>query len=236
MKQASKEVLDSIRKLDSAIIFNAVVEVLGGSQGGMELEDKGGQPENYTGPELKCMLPQLGCAVGYAVTAELTTHDSDSVAIPWDDHYEVLDETPGPIMFVMKDVDTRAGRGAALGDGMATMYKMLGVTGVILDGSTRDLKGIEKIGLPVWATGIVPGHGVLNFVRINSSITVGRLRIHPGDLLVADDQGCTKIPQDQDPEEVLRKALEIQATEQAFQAIFTKPDFDPSKWKEIENR
>ena len=119
---------------------------------------------------------------------------------------------------------------------MAAMYKMLGVTGVILDGSTRDLKGIEKIGLPVWTTGVVPGHGVLNFVRINSSITVGRLRIHPGDLLVADDQGCTKIPQEQDPAEVLRKALEIQATEQTFQAIFTNPNFDSSKWKEIPNR
>ena len=236
MQRASQEVLDGLRALDSATVFNAVVEVLGGTQGGTELEGKGGQPENYAGPEIRCMLPQLGCAVGYVVTCEITTHDPDSIPIPWDDYYEVLDETPSPIIAVIKDVDSRPGRGAAFGDGMAALHKILGVTGVVLEGSTRDLKGIEEVGLPIWATGMVPGHGVLNIVRINSSITVGQLRVHPGDLLVADDQGCTKILKELDPAEVLRKAREVQALEQEFHAVFKRPDFDPAKWKEIPNR
>ena len=236
MQRASQDVLDGLRALDSATVFNAVVEAIGGTQGGTELKGKGGQPESYTGPEIRCMLPQLGSAVGYVVTSEVTTNDPDSVPIPWDDYYELLNETPSPIIAVMKDVDSRPGRGAAFGDGMAALHKAVGVTGVVLEGSTRDLKGIEEVGLPIWATGMVPGHGVNNLVRINSSITVGQLRVHRGDLLVADYQGCTKIPKEHDPADILRKAREIWAAEQEFHAVLKRPDFDPAKWREILNR
>ena len=48
----------------------------------------------------------------------------------------------------MKDIDTRAGRGATLGDGMTAAHKHLGVTGIVVDGSIRDLAGIERSDYP----------------------------------------------------------------------------------------
>ena len=73
MQIAAKEVLDGLKEFDSATIFNAVVEARGATQGGTELEGKGGIPTNFTGPEIRCLSPHLGTAMGYAFTSEMTT-------------------------------------------------------------------------------------------------------------------------------------------------------------------
>ena len=231
MNYASKETLDGLRELDSATVFNAVVASLGGSQGGDELEAMGGQPENYTGPEIRCMLPQLGTAVGYAVTAEVTTNDPDSEGIDWTELYDAIHDIPAPVIEVFKDVDSRPGRGACVGDGMASVSKALGVAGYVVDGSVRDLKGIEAVGVPIWAKGIVPGHGVFQLIRVNSSVTVGSLRIHAGELIVADTDGCTKIPLGFDAAEVLAPAREIRDVESKSIAGNLEPSFSYEKWR-----
>ena len=59
-------------------------------------------------PGMRCMLPQHGMAVGYAVTCELTTHDPDTTESPWYDYYDHLDASAGADGVVMKDVDTIA--------------------------------------------------------------------------------------------------------------------------------
>ena len=233
MKHAPADVLDGLKEFDTATVFNAVVESMGASQGGGELEGRGGTPRNYTGPGLTCYLPEFGTVVGYAITTEITTSDPDSPAIPWDDYYEVIEESPVPIIAVMKDVDSQAGRGATFGDGMAAQHKALGVTGVIVDGSIRDLMGIKNVGMPVWGTGLVAGHGVLNCVRVNASITVAGLRINPGELLVADLEGCVKIPEGHDPAAVLEKAREIREREAKLHTLFRDPEFTRAKLAEF---
>ena len=234
MQRAPQKILDRLSEFDSATLSNAVVENMGGTQGGKELEGKGGYPENYTGPEVLCMLPELGRAVGYAVTAELTPVDPDPPAIPWSEFYEVIDRTPSPVIAVFKDVGSRPGRGAAFGDNMAAVLKALGVTGSLIEGSARDLDGIKNIGLPIWATGAVPGHGVFSLIRVNSSVTVAQLRVYPGDLLVCDNDGCIKIPAGHDPEDILRNANEIRTREREFQAVARKPGFTLAQWTEFQ--
>ena len=115
MNQAAPEVFAGLRELDTATIFNAVIESRGGSQGGRELEGQGGMPVNYMGPGMQCMLPQFGMAIGYAATIELTTSEPEVEGRHWDEYYDHLDATPGPMVAIMKDIDTRAGRGATLG-------------------------------------------------------------------------------------------------------------------------
>ena len=46
---ATEDSIKLLYSLDSATVFNAVVESMGGSQGGLELEGKGGVPLNYMG-------------------------------------------------------------------------------------------------------------------------------------------------------------------------------------------
>ena len=236
MDYASSEVLEGLKEFDTATLFNAVIESQGATQGGMELEGQGGVPQNYTGPEIRSLLPELGRAVGYAITAEVTTNDPDSVPIPWDDYYIAMENTPTQMIAVMKDVDSQPGRGASFGDGMAARHKALGVTGAIVDGSVRDLMGIKAVGLPMWGCGLVPGHGVFNLLRINESITAGQLRIKPGELLIADMDGCVKVPEGMDPEVILQKAHEIRDREKEMFDFVNKSGFTMEKMREFQSR
>ena len=234
MTPVSDEVFEGLRELDTATLFNAIIEARGASQGGRELESQGGMPLNYMAPGMQCMLPHHGMAVGYAVTCELTTHDPDGAETPWYDYYDLLDETPGPMVTIMKDVDTIAGRGASLGDGMAATHKHLGVSGIVVDGSIRDLAGIDRVGLPVWGTGVTPGHGILTLVRHNQPITVNELIIHPGEIVAADRDGVVKIPAGDDVEKVLEKGREIQERENRYHAIFEDPNLTWAGIKKVQ--
>lgn len=219
MQQVDPEILEGFKTFDSATIFNAMVRKLGLPN------------EEYTDHSIRCLLPDLGAVIGYAVTAEVTTNDPDTPAISWADYYELIEQTPGPLIAVLKDVDSRPGRGASFGDGMATLHKRLGVVGALVDGTIRDLAGINKVGLPIWAWGTVPGHGVFNLTRFNTPLTVGRLRIRPGDLLFADGDGCVRIPVEH-AADILRLADEVRTYERDIFDFYRSPDFTVKKMRE----
>ncbi len=212
MERASDETLAALKQFDSPTVFNALVQ-------------KYGLPnEQYTDHTIRCLLPELGTVVGYAMTSEVTTNDADSPAIPWHEYYEYLDSVEGPLVAVMRDTDSRPGRGASFGDGMAGLHKRLGVTGAIVDGTIRDLEGIRQVGLPIFAWGRVPGHGVFNLTRYDVPVTVGQLRITPGDLILADGDGCVRIPVT-DADEILRLAQEVREMEAKIHASHKDPNF-----------
>ena len=219
MSYPNPEILAELKTFDSATVFNAMVE-------------KFGLPnEDYTSHEIRYLLPEFGTVVGYAATAEVTTNDPDSPAVNWLDYYEYLEGHAGPLVAVMKDVDFRPGRGASFGDGMATLHKRLGVVGAIVDGTVRDLAGIRQVGLPIWAWGRVPGHGVFNLTRFNSPVTVGQVRIRPDDLILADGDGCVRIPTEH-AEDILRLANEVRTREVDIFSFYNSPDLTVAKLRE----
>lgn len=218
MLQVSREVLESFKQFDSPTIFNAVVLKLGLPN------------EDYTDHRICCLLPELGPIIGYAVTAEVTTNDADSVALPWEDYYGQIDAIDGPVVAVMKDVDSRPGRGASFGDGMARLHQQLGAVGAIVDGTVRDLAGIRGVGLPIYAWGTVPGHGVFNVTRVGAPVTVGQVRIQPGDLIFGDGDGCVRIPVEH-AEEVLALAGQVREKEAEIFAFYDAEGFSFEEWK-----
>ena len=219
MTQVAPEILEGFKQFDSATIFNALVM-------------KSGLPnEEYTDHTIRCLLPEFGNVIGYAATSEVTTNDPDSPAMDWLDYYEYLEATAGRLVAVMKDVDSRAGRGASFGDGMATLHQRLGVVGAIVDGTVRDIEGIRKVGLPMWAWGTVPGHGVFNLTRINTPVTVGGVRVRPGDLIFADSDGCVRIPS-KDAAEILQLAEGVRTREAGIFALYRSADFTVAKLRQ----
>ena len=216
MTQVDPAILEGFKQFDSATIFNALVL-------------KSGLPnEEYTNHTMRCLLPEFGNVIGYAVTSEVTTNDPDSPALDWLSYYEYLEATPGPLVAVMKDVDSRPGRGASFGDGMATLHQRLGVVGAIVDGTVRDIEGIRKVGLPMWAWGTVPGHGIFNLTRFDTPVTVGDVRVRPGDLIFADADGCVRIP-NQDAAEILQLAEGVRSREAGIFDMYRSPDFTVAK-------
>ncbi|MBM3278697.1 MAG: hypothetical protein FJY95_11550 [Candidatus Handelsmanbacteria bacterium] len=219
MPTLDPKLLEALREFDSPTLFNAVTRL------------RGTPGEDYTDHTIRCLLPELGPAIGYAVTAEVTTNDPDSPALDWLDYYAMLEATPGPLIAVLKDVDSRPGRGASFGDGMATLHQRLGVSGVLVEGTVRDLAGIRRVGLPVFAWGTVPGHGVFNLTRFSQPLTVGQLRVRPGDLLLADADGCVKLPA-AEAAQILELARRIRAEEEAIFAAYRASDFSVAKMRQ----
>lgn len=233
MKRLPDDILVNLRSFSSATIFNAVVETMGATQGGRELEDKGGMPTCYTNHHLKYLTPEFGNIVGYAVTVEVTPIDPDSPSKPWMDYYKVLNETSGPIITFMKDIDKQKNRGASFGDNMAAVHKNLGVVGAIVEGTVRDLKGIKNVGMPIWGYGLVPGHGIFNLCNVNQTIQIADITVSPGDLAIADNEGCTIIPSNLDPLAILNQAKIITGRENEFQSLVKNPSFSLADWEDI---
>lgn len=213
----------AITDFDTAMVFNAVRTLLGGGPEGEGLEHIGGVPINYPDQSLRSMLPELGCAAGYATTCEVTTNDIGVDALPWEEYHDYLDRTPGPTITVIKDVDSRPGRGASLGDIMALQHGLLGSRGIIVDGTIRDSAGLRKAGLPVWATGRVSGHGLFHVVRYDAPVIVAGLRITPGDLLVADEDGVVSVPESIGPDALVAELTMIRERETLLAAKYREP-------------
>nr|HSJ27812.1 hypothetical protein [Acidimicrobiia bacterium] len=223
MTRTDPEVLAAIARFDTPSVFNGVRTLMGGGPEGEGLEHRGGVPVNYTDHTMRAMLPELGMAVGYATTCEVTTNNRDFHDLPWDDYYDYLDATPGPTLTVIKDVGTRPGRGSSIGDIMAEQHKMLGSTGMIVDGTIRDIAGLRRVGIPVWGWGQVSGHGLFYTTRFDAPVTAADLAISPGDLLAADADGVVKIPASIDPVELLAEMKAARRREDALIPRYYEP-------------
>lgn len=89
---------------------------------------------------------------------------------------------------------------AVFGGMMALRARQRGVTGVVVDGLTRDVAEITEHQLPVWATGITPiagGYGGYSIAEVNGPVNCGGIEVLPGDLIIANSDGVLVIPQDE---------------------------------------
>lgn len=91
---------------------------------------------------------------------------------------------------------------------LATAVKAAGGRGAIIDGDTRDLRELERLGFPTLARGGCPADslGRDEVVETDAAIVLGGVRIESGDLVVADRDGVVVVPQALE-DEVLELAL-----------------------------
>jgi RraA family protein len=87
-----------------------------------------------------------------------------------------------------------------MGELMALWAKKRGIGGVIIDGAIRDIGALKKMDLPIYAAGVTPagpykdGPG-----EINVPVACGGVVVHPGDILIGDEDGIVVInPSDAD--------------------------------------
>ncbi|TFG14115.1 RraA family protein [Candidatus Thorarchaeota archaeon] len=89
-----------------------------------------------------------------------------------------------------------------------------GLTGAVVDGTSRDINDIDKMNFPVFARGRHPGtmRGRLDMQSVDEPITCGGLRVEVGDLIFADGDGVVVIPKSR-IEDVLTAAEEVVSTD-----------------------
>jgi 4-hydroxy-4-methyl-2-oxoglutarate aldolase len=208
--------LAAYRQFDSVTLFFTLAAI------------EGAISEDYTGPEIRCMYPEMGPIVGYAVTSEWTTVDAESPDVPFLDYYEWITAQPEPRVVVSMDVDERAGRTASFGDMQARTLRRLGVVGVVTSVGLHKVSAVREAGMPVWTSGVAPAHGSYHLVRYGASVSVGRVTWRTGDLVFADENGAIRIPT-QRAREVLQKVQESLGREHSYFDVIDSPDFSVAK-------
>jgi len=87
---------------------------------------------------------------------------------------------------------------AIAGEIMLRLAKKKGLSGFVIDGSIRDVMAFREDTFPVYARGVThrgpykDGPG-----EINTPISVGGAIVHPGDLIVGDEDGVVVVPFDE---------------------------------------
>ena len=84
---------------------------------------------------------------------------------------------------------------AVSGGNVCAIAQKRGIAGFIVDGVIRDVAEVREAQFPVFARGIMPKPGVKeNLGTLNEPINCGGVKVHPGDVVVADEEGIAVIP------------------------------------------
>ncbi|RDE07891.1 RraA family protein [Pelagibacterium lacus] len=124
-------------------------------------------------------------------------------------HAEVSGGLAGKGEVVVVDI---GGRTDVVSWGEFHTYKCLlnGVTGVLINGATRDAPQIRDSGMTVMVKGLSPikSRWDLETAEINGPVTIDGVGIRPGDVIFGDETGVVVVPQER-IDDVLAKAKEI---------------------------
>ncbi len=211
----SPEAIEELKTIDTPTVCNAI-----------EQFDVRGRIEGFFGMDIRCLLPELGSMVGYAITL---TVDSTTPGIPrsdevWHAWLKAMEESPKPSVLVMKDIGPQPRKSAHIGEVMGTIATRLGVAGIVTDGGVRDILELRELGFHCFASGLVPSHGNPRLVEVNVAVQIDGVRVRPGDLLHGDANGVTIVPRSI-AAQVAGAADQIRAREAGILAYVKGPDF-----------
>jgi 4-hydroxy-4-methyl-2-oxoglutarate aldolase len=95
---------------------------------------------------------------------------------------------------------------ALAGGNVCAVAQRRRIAGFVLDGLIRDLGEVREMRFPVYARGVIPKPGAKDEVTpLGDPVLCGNVRVHAGDLVVADEDGVVVVPRDRQ-QEVLGEA------------------------------
>jgi 4-hydroxy-4-methyl-2-oxoglutarate aldolase len=217
------DVIDALKKISSPTVANAI-----------ETFNLRPRQQGNMSSDIRCLFPELGPLVGYAVTAliraepqPLSGHRSSTFG--W---WEYVLSIPAPRVVVVHDLDDPRGQGAQWGEVQANIHRALGCVGVVTDGSVRDLDEVRALGFQFAAAHVSVSHAWVHMVDFGLPIKVGGLWVKPGDLIHGDHHGVVSIP----PEiagKIPEGVAAVDADERKIIECCRAKDFSVDKLKEL---
>ncbi len=190
MQAHDPALLQLLRTYNTPTVSNAI-----------EVFDVRPRNEGFMRPEIRCIFPNMGVMVGYAVTIKIqsVSPGAKGATIYPSEHWKDIMKIPAPRVVVIEDLDEPSGLGSLWGEVNANMHKAMGCVGCVTNGSVRDLDEVEPLGFHFFASHVAVSHAYVHIVEVGTPVRIGGLTVHPGDLLHGDKHGVTNIPYDLAP-------------------------------------
>lgn len=180
--------LDALRRLDTCTVSNAIETFA------IRLRNTG-----FANAQIRCIFEDLPPMVGYAATARLRAGEPPITGGSYHDRadwWNSILQVPPPRIAVLEDMDKPPGIGAFLGDMHAAILRALGCVGYVTDGAVREIPRVRDIGLHLFAGNVAVSHAYAHIFDFGSTVRVGGLEVHPGDLLHGDRHGLLTVPKE----------------------------------------
>jgi 4-hydroxy-4-methyl-2-oxoglutarate aldolase len=139
----------------------------------------------YLGPEFRPAWP--GARVGGTAVTVLCW-PGDNLMI----HVAIEQCRPGDVLVVVTNSPSTDG---LFGELFATALAHRGVRGVVLGCGVRDVAELRERGFPAWSRAVsAQGSVKATAGAVNVPVVLGGQTVHPGDVVVADDDGVVVVP------------------------------------------
>jgi 4-hydroxy-4-methyl-2-oxoglutarate aldolase len=109
------------------------------------------------------------------------------------------------------------------GDILTFTAMLKGIAGTVIDGVCRDVPNILREQYPVFSRGrfMMTGRDRVMVEAMNVTVSIGKVQVKPGDILVGDDSGVVVIPREK-ASEILEVAIDIEKAENLIENAVRK--------------
>jgi 4-hydroxy-4-methyl-2-oxoglutarate aldolase len=147
--------------------------------------DAGLGREQFMDMGIREMWPRIPRIAGPAYTVSCPPGDNLML------HTAIYRAEPGAVIVVQAG-DTRY---AMAGGNVCATAQQRGIAGFVIDGVIRDVAEVREAQFPVFARGLSPVPGKKQALgTLNQPITCGGVVVHPGDMVIADEEGIAVVP------------------------------------------